>query len=97
MNRDSQQVVAESRHFGTMPLIVLTRGALSSDLPRDQAQLEWKLWNGMHDKLARLSSAGINRVVPGSGHYIHLDKPDAVVDAVAEVVSRAREAGRRPR
>ena len=95
VNRDSDEVVAESRHFGKMPLIVLTRGALSSDLPKDQAQLEWKLWNGLHDKLAKLSAVGINRVVPGSGHYVHLDKPDAVVNAVSEVVKAAQKHRRR--
>jgi pimeloyl-ACP methyl ester carboxylesterase len=95
VNLDSREVIAESRRLGSIPLIVLTRGALSSNLPKDQAELEWKLWNGLHDNLARLSTAGVNRVVPGSGHYVHLDKPDAVVDAVTEVVTAARNHPRR--
>jgi hypothetical protein len=44
----------------------------------------------MHDDLAKLSSAGSNRVVKGANHYIQVDKPDAVIDAVGEVVAAAR-------
>ena len=89
MNRDSPEIIAESRPFGRLPLIVLTRGNLSSDLPRDQAELEWKLWNGLHDKLASLSTIGINRKVEGSGHYIQIDKPEAVISAVEEVLAKS--------
>lgn len=91
MKTDSQQVVAESRRFGSIPFIVLTRGALSSDMPKDQAELEWKLWNQTHDKLAKLSTHGSNRVIAESGHYIQIDKPDAVIAAVTEVVNLARK------
>ena len=93
---DSQQVIAEDRRFGTLPLIVLTRGALSSNLPRDQAELEWKHWNQTHDKLAKLSKAGSHRVIADADHYIQLDKPDAVIAAVSEVVTLARKRGSRP-
>ena len=88
--RDSPEVIAASRHLGTMPMIVLTRTELSTNMTKDQAELEWKLWNGMHDRLAKLSSIGVNRPVPGAGHYIQLDKPDAVIRAVSEVVATER-------
>lgn len=86
----SEQVAAERRPLGAMPFIVLTRGELSSDLPADQAATEWKLWNQMHVDLAKLSTAGSHRVVQGANHYIHVDKPDVVIDAVTEVVTAAR-------
>ncbi|MEO6580482.1 MAG: alpha/beta hydrolase [Sphingomicrobium sp.] len=92
---DSRQLSAESRRFGSMPLIVLTRGTMLDGLPKDQAELQWKLWNETHERVAKLSTAGSNRVVAGSGHYIHIDKPDAVIAAVAEVINLARR--RRPR
>lgn len=90
LNADSGQVAAERRHLGAMPLIILTRGERSSDIPADQAETEWRLWNGRHEELARLSSVGSNRVVQGANHYIQLDRPDAVVDAVREVLAQAR-------
>lgn len=90
MSSDSQQVIAESRPFRKMPLMVLTRTELSSNMTKEDAQVEWKLWNEMHAKLAKLSTVGINRPVPGSGHYIQLDKPEAVVAAISEVVASAK-------
>ena len=68
-------------------MIVLTRGERSTNMPTDQAETEWNIWNKMHDDLAKLSKAGVNRVVPGANHYIQLDKPDVVVDAVLEILS----------
>ncbi|MGD0142682.1 MAG: alpha/beta hydrolase [Rhizomicrobium sp.] len=88
---DTPEVAAERRSFGSMPLIVLTRGERSTNIPADQAEAEWTAWNKMHDDLTKLSTVGVNRTVPGANHYIQLDKPDAVVDAVAEVVTKARE------
>ena len=40
----------------------------------------------MHEALARLSSRGVHRFIKGSGHEIQLDKPQAVIDAVDEVL-----------
>jgi pimeloyl-ACP methyl ester carboxylesterase len=36
--------------------------------------------------LAHLSSRGVYRFIKGSGHAIQLDKPQAVIDAVDEVL-----------
>jgi pimeloyl-ACP methyl ester carboxylesterase len=88
---DSREVAAERRQLGSTPFIVLTRGERSSDIPADQAAVEWNLWNQMHNDLAKLSTVGVNRVVQGANHYIQLDKPDAVVDAVEEVVTTTRQ------
>lgn len=88
---DSRQVSTAKRAFGAMPLIVLTRGERSADLPGDQAEVEWTLWNQMHGELAKLSSVGSNRIVAGANHYIHVDKPKAVIDAVGEVLAAARK------
>jgi pimeloyl-ACP methyl ester carboxylesterase len=45
-----------------------------------------KVWIAMHEALARLSSRGLHRIIKGSGHHIQLDKPQAVIDAVDEVL-----------
>jgi pimeloyl-ACP methyl ester carboxylesterase len=91
MERDSAQVLAENRDLGSMPLIVLTRTELSTNMSKADAELEWKLWNQTHEKLAALSKTGVNRPVPGAGHYIHLDKPEAVIEAIRGVVTEARK------
>jgi pimeloyl-ACP methyl ester carboxylesterase len=89
-DRDSFEVIAQRRSFGAMPLVILTRGELSTNIPRDEAETEHRMWTQLHDQVAQLSTRGSNRTVEGSGHYIQLDKPDAVVSAVAEVVRAAR-------
>jgi pimeloyl-ACP methyl ester carboxylesterase len=70
--------------FHAKPLIVLTRGD-ETDPAIDAA-----LRTG-HDRLAGYSSAGQSRVVPNAGHYIQLDQPQAVIDAVHTVVDQARK------
>lgn len=90
INFDSQQVEAESRGLGAIPLIILTRGQRSSNMTEDQADTKLRVWNALHQELARLSSRGSHRVVQDAGHYIQIDQPDAVVAAVAEVIEQAR-------
>jgi hypothetical protein len=45
-----------------------------------------KRWFARHEALAHLSSRGVHRVIEDSGHEIQLDKPQAVIDAVDEVL-----------
>ncbi len=81
------------RSLGSLPLIVLTAEhhpvPILGFSPDEQFRF-WTVWKQGHDRLARLSSAGTSQVVAGSGHFIQNDKPDAVYDAVAEVVATAR-------
>jgi pimeloyl-ACP methyl ester carboxylesterase len=78
-----------------MPLVILTAGNQGSPglSPEDNAAVR-KVWGTMHDEMATLSTRGVNRTVEGSAHYIHQEKPQVVIDAVAEVVDAVR-AGRR--
>ena len=75
----------DHRHLGAMPLVVLSvENSWASPTP---AIIRYsKVWIGMHEALAHLSSRGIHRLVKESGHSIHLDKPQAVIDAVDEVL-----------
>ena len=45
----------------------------------------------MHDETARLSARGVNRTVPGATHHIMLSVPQAVIDALNEVVAEVRQ------
>lgn len=73
-------------HLGDKPLVVLSRapdrdwpeGAFGRDLR--------KQWYTHHEALAHLSSRGVHRVVEHSGHDIEGDQPQAVIDAVDEVL-----------
>ena len=84
------------RHdFQSMPLLVLTRSTAPTPSVMSEATYsarEAALRAG-HDRLAGYSSAGQSRVVPDSSHYIQLDQPQAVIDAVRSVTEQTREHG----
>ena len=87
----SAQVHAEQRKYGHLPLIVLTAGR-PDDIPIPPAQLHavWLASKQLHDRVAALSSRGVNFVIGGSGHYIQINQPSAVISSVDEVVDQAR-------
>jgi pimeloyl-ACP methyl ester carboxylesterase len=65
--------------LGDRPLVVLTRGVDATDATR-----------AVHASLARSSSNARHTVVPDAGHEIQLFQPDAVVQAVEDVLESAR-------
>ena len=91
--RYSALQVDSIRHAPDVPVIVLARS------PRRGAgdshdRLE-ETWLDLQRDLARSMINGSVQVVSGSGHYIHLDRPDRVVDAIRMIVDTYR-AGRKP-
>jgi len=77
--------------LGDIPLIVLSAGARErSPLPPEEADAVERVWTEGQEQLAALSSRGVRRTVPDSKHAIQWDRPQAVIDAVLEVVSEAR-------
>jgi pimeloyl-ACP methyl ester carboxylesterase len=80
----------DHRPLGAMPLIVLT--AEDSWGKSGTPESVWfhqsysKVWIALQEGLANLSSHGVHRFIKGSGHQIELDKPQAVIDAVDEVL-----------
>jgi pimeloyl-ACP methyl ester carboxylesterase len=78
------------RPFGDLPVVVLTRGVSPFAVPgKPQSALNKATEDenaAIQKETAALSTRGRQRVVPGAGHVIHADKPEAVVDAVLEVL-----------
>ena len=78
-------------HLGALPLVVLSaEQSFSTDTP---AGLKfWRsyrnAWFARHEALAHLSSRGIHRVIHGSGHAIQVDRPEAVIEAVDDVLNQ---------
>jgi hypothetical protein len=77
-----------------MPLAVLSHDPdkPSSDLPPDLAKSTNEAWEKMQQELAHLSTRGTQTVAKNSAHYIQIDRPDVVIDAVRNVVGQARQA-----
>jgi pimeloyl-ACP methyl ester carboxylesterase len=82
------------RPFGDLPMVVLTRGVSPYAVPgKPQSALNKAMEDenvAIQKEIAALSTRGTQRVVPGAGHVIHADKPEAVVDAVLEVLKQVK-------
>lgn len=72
------EVARETRGgFGDLPLVVMTAAGAQHRLPADVA-------------LARRSTRGRHVVVPDSGHWLPIDAPQAVADAILETIRTIR-------
>jgi pimeloyl-ACP methyl ester carboxylesterase len=95
VDANSRAVINPARNYRDMPLVVLS-ATVQPDPPglTDAQKAETARFNAVfgqkHDELAALSSRGVNVRVPGANHFIQRTKPQAVLDALAEVVSEAR-------
>ncbi len=87
------QLAASRRSYGALPLIVLTAGKAGNRLPPEYDDADnaafAKVWADLHRDQASLSTIGERRVVPGAGHGIQADAPQAVIDAIREVLAAA--------
>ena len=96
----ADQLRAARKSFGNLPLAYLTRGKSPFQPPgKPQSELNKaaeREVNAMHDEIAKLSTRGSNRLVPGAGHSVHVDKPRAVIDATLDVIKQARSAPQAP-
>ncbi len=88
---DSAQLKAEARDLGSLPMIVLTGADTGGADTNDERVLAGKaVWKAGHDALAACSSQGASRMVPQSGHSVHLDQPGVVISAILEIVEKSR-------
>jgi pimeloyl-ACP methyl ester carboxylesterase len=91
--------VQEAGLLNDLPLVVLGRGRADpniaglSHFPELSAHFAPKFQAvalDMQRDNARLSTKGVLRVAKESGHVIHHDEPELVIDAIREVVDAAR-------
>lgn len=80
--------------LGDIPLVVLTQGDFTVPdaygLSAEEVQQSEAAWYEMQAELAALSSNGKQVIAEQSGHYIQLDQPELVIDAIREVVEAVR-------
>ena len=84
----------EVRNAGPLPNVPLT--VLSSSLLRDfppgfSGESIKGLWDELQVDLARQQPNAIHLIAKTSGHYIHLDQPDLVINAVTNMVKKLRK------
>jgi pimeloyl-ACP methyl ester carboxylesterase len=71
-----------------MPLVVLAHGRLDPDVPFPEE--EERLWQQLQRELAQLVPGGRLVIATESGHDIHHDQPELVLDAIRDVVRAVR-------
>ena len=83
---------AKITSLGDIPLVVLSHGnnpiPFLSEAENQQMEQAWQI---MQAELTAQSSNGEQIVAEQSGHYIQLDQPQLVIDAVCQVVEAAQE------
>ena len=77
---ESARQVSSATSFGDLPLIALV--ASNSRPPRSMST----------EEVARLSSQGKLIVASGSGHWIQIDQPSLVIDAILHIITQVRYA-----
>lgn len=83
--------------LGDLPIIVLTAGRAFASSTRVRADALPKVqhdWVQLQQELARRSTRGQHRVVARSDHMIPYEAPQAVIDAVRDVVTEIRDDSR---
>jgi pimeloyl-ACP methyl ester carboxylesterase len=80
--------------LGDLPLVVLTadweQAPELREAPAEFRSLWAERWWALQSSLAALSSQSTHLLVPGSGHFIQRDAPEAVVAAIRQVLDMAR-------
>jgi pimeloyl-ACP methyl ester carboxylesterase len=85
---------ADPMSLGEKPLMVLTAGSVQlagTGLSRDQVNLIDNLHSESQAALTRRSENSKQIIVEDSGHYIHVEQPGLVTDAIRQVVGAARD------
>src|SRR5215212_9430712 len=88
---------AHPMSLGDKPLMVLTAGSVQTQgtgLSPEQADQLDKLHSESQATLTQRSENSRQIIVEDSGHYIHVEQPDLVIDAIRRVVDVARTGGR---
>ena len=94
----SLEEVGRARWRADIPLVVLTHGRnVAEGVPDINAEVAARIeaaWLELQRELANRSAQGRLVVAQRSGHYVHTDEPELVVNAIREVVAAVRQAAR---
>ncbi|MEO7324841.1 MAG: alpha/beta hydrolase [Dokdonella sp.] len=81
---------ATHRSYGAMPLTILASDGSNAYLPPDLRKAADAAWAASYRRLAMDSTRSTIIEVAHSSHYINDDRPDAIVDAVVQLIGQLR-------
>lgn len=87
--RASDDLVRRAGGLEEMPMIVLTQGKPSS--PGSAAAGVLRGWVDLQRRFAQRSRRGRQVIVPDSGHGMPQEAPDAIINAIREIVTSIRK------
>jgi pimeloyl-ACP methyl ester carboxylesterase len=89
---ESSAQAATTGPLGDLPLAVLSHDPDQPEpgLPEDLVKPTNDAWQQMQNELAQLSTRSTHVIAKNSGHYIQIDRPDLVIEAIRKVVDQAR-------
>ena len=86
--------VDHTQTFGDLPLVVISNGkSIAEEMPELPVQVALAFdgtWNTMQSELTTLSTRGVHLTAKKSGHYIHCDEPELVVETIHQTVRTLR-------
>ncbi len=85
--------VSAVKSLGNLPLVVVSHSptwSVDPDLSPDTAQKIEKVWQDQQNSLANLSTNSAHVTAANAGHYIQIDEPQTVIDAILKVVEAAK-------
>ncbi|WP_249312923.1 alpha/beta fold hydrolase [Lederbergia citrea] len=82
---ESLEQVRSVNSLGTIPLTVLTGGSQPHHTPES-----WVYWTTFQKELVNMSLNSKHIIVENAGHAIHIDNPNAVVEAIREMVMKIK-------
>ncbi|HEU0002237.1 MAG TPA: alpha/beta hydrolase [Ktedonobacteraceae bacterium] len=91
--RASVQQARLAQPLRDIPLVVIAHGLpemFAGHMSAEEAAQAEQHWQQMQAELARLSPSGTYMIAEKSGHKIHIDQPELVVDAIRQVVEATR-------
>ena len=89
--RESAEELASAGPLPDVPLTVVTRGRRVWPRTAKGDAME-KLWMELQDDLAARSPHAIHMIAERSGHYVQLDQPEVVLNAIRVTVEAVRKA-----
>lgn len=93
----SDEVEAGRQSYAGLPMIVLTADGTYAGNPAAARAAIDNLWRDLHREIASRSTHGAERLVTGSSHMMMFDRPDAIAQAIAEVIAESRNGPARRR
>lgn len=91
--RESTALARGTTIVSDLPKVVICHdpSLRNSTLPVEVDSATNAAWEQMQMELSHLSASGKLIIAKGSGHYIHNDRPDVVIEAIHQIVDRVRQ------